>query len=1622
MRVVVALPLLLAAFTGAGCLDQPFATNVDLPLQVIQLSPTDGAVGVARDAAITATFNLPVVEASVAGNVLVESVADPAAPVAIAGAVTVLPPDGDQAPRVVFQPEALLPYSTPIRVTLSTGIERDTEPRGNLLQPAVAVFTTVDPPPLSVVSVVPGGGATGVDPATSIRITFSEPVRCASATAGITVTETFDPHPHRGALAGTTAPVAGALTCTDPPSIEDTGCANDACVVVFTPAAPMSLSSLVTVTIAGGARADGAVESFRATAVSGQLPVTVTDTFRVVDPPALLLVSSSPADGATGVLLDTAITLTFSEDVDCASLASAITVTETTDTGVVSTVDTTTGCTGATVTLTPARPFAYSADVAVTLAATIESARATSRGGQLLGGARIGFATLDPPPLVLLSSSPADGATGVARDTTITLTFSEDVACSTLTGAITLTETLDTQVAAAVDFAVACAGAVVTLTPARTLAYSADIDVVLAATIASTRATTQGGQLVGGAVIQFRTEDPPPLLVIASTPGDGSTQVPLTADVRVVFSEAVDCASVSAQSVTIVETFDTLVAARRAAASTPRTFTIACAGDTVDLVLGDHQLSSAVSVVLAGSIRSARATLSGGALADGAGVVVDFSTEDPTDLFLTNALPANGSTGIAATTTLGLTFSEAVDCATVTPATIGVTEAFAAQFLLQNPTSPPTRTHTVAVTACTGAGVTLDVPGDFQLASRITVTLPGSLASARATSRRGRLNGGAGLTYAFDIIPFPPVEVVSVSPDGGAIGSTTSFNVTFNQDMFIPEVSLTDATRTQVFLALANDVNVAPAIANAVALSCVNCQTGRAFTFAPTAALIEGSRYALVIRGGANGVRGAVGGSFMVADVVKRYLVVGGGIFVGSDPADADTGVPVTSDVCATFLVDLALTPANPVTNAADLTFLDGAFELSARTPLGTQSPVPGTYRVDGVDPVTDLPCTDLVNGAPRCSFTRNHVCITPAAKTHPCSDVDELLPDLSDITLTVAFTDNRDPEAPQTVNETVRFTTGGLPTLVDSFYEAVPEVNKTGELTTEVPVNGTLVLVFDSDVDAATVADNLRLTTVAAPGTALASTISVERTDIRIKANANLAFNTAHRIVVDGGVSGLRFADDRYLGAAQSLTFTTSPLNVVRISPINGENAIETTVTPVVFARAMFQPSLNTDTIIARDETQNILIGGAVATSTDDLFSAVFNPLPTYVQGNRVTLTVGAGALDFLGNPLPVNEVQTGVDLNGDGDALDTAATSRTWPVIGGAPAANARVPTPIAAANVAPNTGAVTATQAFVVTFPTNNAQQLENRMLPAAFNDNSVVLEQTAACAAGGAARILGTERRVTVATVALAGDVLTITSLERLRTGCNYRLTLKQKFFSNIHTIADDAAADVVVNVTGETTRPTVQSANVTNATGGQAFVVTFSEAIDLATLLDTSAGATVDPVPVVDTNNGNAVVPGTWTTSGNTAVFTPTTFWRTGRTYSVTFPTTVADLAGNTLDPASNAAARTRTLTTETTPPTPPATVTTGGGRLQLTFSEALDPASVRPTTFGGASPTLGTILVQTTNGTNVAACVDVAGAVVTIDSIDAAAGTALQIVITTGVTDQAGNAIAAPVTLTATAP
>ena len=1338
MRMSALVFFTLCGFTSVGCLDQPFATNVDLPLQVIQLSPTDGAVDVGRDAAITAIFNLPVVEASLADNVVVEDITDAAAPVTVAGTLTYTAPEGDNAPRAVFQPAALLPYSTTFRVTLKTGIERDTEPLGNLLRPTSATFTTQDPPALAVVSIVPGAGATGVDPATTIAVTFSEPVRCATVEAGLTVTQTFDAA--SPTTPGTTADVAGTVACTDPASIEDLGCDNGACTITFTQSQPpLALSSIITVSLAGGARADGAIESFRATDAGGQLPADVTSTFTILDPEPLFIVSAAPGNGSTQVVLNTGMVLTFSEALDCSTVSDA-------DFSVLETLDD--GTTGAAVT-----------------------------------------------------------ATAVCDGTTVTLSFS------------------------------------------RAFEHSATVDVTVAADIESARATTRGGQLVGGALVTFTTQDPPPLLVFSSNPGNGSTGIGFDTDLTVQFSEDVDCATVTAgaTTTTVDEVFSPAVAALRGAAGT---------------------------------------------------------------------------------------------------------------------------THTVVVDSCAGDTAVFAFDAEFELASSVTVVLPGTIASARATLAGGQLNGGASHAILFEIVPFPPVEVTDVRPPGPLIVATTSFIVTFNQDIFVPNADRLSAD-VDVFLAELPSAGAVPDLATAVDITCVGCTQGNTYTFAPTAPLSAGVSYALVVRGGPTGVIGAAGGSIALGDFVRRYIVAGGGLLISTDPADGDTDITVTNEVCATFLID--------VQDAIENDPERDAFVVAATNDLGGQTALPGTLTFFGVDPLTGLPSA---------TFTSNKVCFAPTPSTIPCRDNDELLPENTTITISFSFVDRTDLETPQTVFETRSFSTGGLPSLIDSFYETIPEVNRVGELTTEVPVNGTIVLVFDADIDVASLGA-ISLRTAGGVSVAATSTIdAVDENTVRLAPDANLTFNGGFVVDIAGGVTGgLAFDDGRSLGDDVAIAFTTSPANNARSSIISGENASEVTVSPVLFDRPMFLPSVNTNTITARDNTTGSAVEGGVASFVDAPFTAVFTAQPSYIAGNSVTLTVGTGALDFLGNPLP-------------------AAVTVTWPSIGGTAAAASNPPSPIITGNVQPNTGAVAATQRFRITMPLSSNGKLANRMVPSAFNDTSVVFQQTAACALGGAARTIATRQAFTVATVVQGSELIDVIAGEALRSGCAYRLTLKQRFFANIYLQQNSATApDVVINVTGETTRPTLQPGNVTNVAGNATLVATFSEPINVATL----AAATV--------NDGTGAVTGTFSTTGNTVVFTPAALWRTGLTYTATFPTTVADLAGNTL-----AAAATMTLQTETVAPVAPATVTTLGDTLVLTFNEALNPASVTPTTFG-AIAAAGTVLVRAAGtAATIEACISVRGNTIVIDHIGAAAGTALEVVVTAGVTDAAGNPVARDTTLSATAP
>ncbi len=208
--------------------------------------------------------------------------------------------------------------------------------------------------------------------------------------------------------------------------------------------------------------------------------------------------------------------------------------------------------------------------------------------------------------------------------------------------------------------------------------------------------------------------------------------------------------------------------------------------------------------------------------------------------------------------------------------------------------------------------------------------------------------------------------------------------------------------------------------------------------------------------------------------------------------------------------------------------------------------------------------------------------------------------------------------------------------------------------------------------------------------------------------------------------------------------------------------------------------------------------------------------------------------------------------------------------------------------------------------------------------------------------------------------------------------------------------------------GDTTAPTVISTvPVSAATGvavGGNITVTFSEAMNPATLTTTTLTLmqtqTATPVPGVVTYAG--------TTAGTTATFNPTNTLAANTNYTATVTTGVKDLAGNAL-----AVAKTWSFTTgapDTTAPTVSSTVpinnATGvalNASVTATFSEAMDAATITTTIFTlkqGTTPIAGAVTLNGTtatfNPTN-----------------DLVASLVYTATITTGAKDLAGNALAA---------
>jgi len=588
----------------AGCGEE----TVTVP-SVVSTIPANGATSVVVNTPISATFSMAMNPASIDATTF--TVTGPGG-TAVAGAVSY---SGDTA---TFAPTAVLAYGTTYTGTITTGA---TSPGGTPL-PAnyVWTFSTATPPP-TVISTIPANGATNVAVGQVLSAAFSEAMTSASITAAtFTVTG-----------AGGT-PVAGVV-------------AYSGVTATFTPAVSLTFGTTYTATITTGAMAQAGIP----------LAANYVWTFTTITPPPTV-VATVPLNGATGVPLGQVLTATFSEAMNCASLASpsaAFVVTGPGATAVAGAVS----CAGAVATFTPAANLVVN---------TIYTATITT-GAQDLAGTPLGanyvwtFRTLPAPtPPTVISTVPVNLSTGVPINQALSATFSVAMSPATIS-ATTFTLAGPGGVAVTGVVTYVAAGSVATFTPTANLAPST----LYTATITTGAEDLAGTALAANYVWTFTTAAAvvlTPPTVISTIPLNGATAVPLNQTVNATFSTAMNPSTINSTTFTLTGPGATAV---------PGLVAYSAVGNSLTFT---PTANLAASTLFTATITTGAQDLAGIGLA--ANYVWTFTTGTTVVVVapeIVSTVPLNLATGVPLNEAVSATFSEAMNPLTITTGTFLLT-------------------------------------------------------------------------------------------------------------------------------------------------------------------------------------------------------------------------------------------------------------------------------------------------------------------------------------------------------------------------------------------------------------------------------------------------------------------------------------------------------------------------------------------------------------------------------------------------------------------------------------------------------------------------------------------------------------------------------------------------------------------------------------------------------------------------------------------------------------------------------------------------------------------------------------------------------------------------------------
>ncbi|HEU5097755.1 MAG TPA: Ig-like domain-containing protein, partial [Roseiflexaceae bacterium] len=655
---------------------------------VSSTTPASNAADVPANSNITITFSEPV-NVTASAFTLACPVAQP---------FTVSPPS--PATTFTLDPVDTLPVSATCTLTVVAANVSDADtldPPDQMTADYSFSFTTTDAAP-SVTSITPADGAANVAIDSSITVDFSESVNASASSFTLTCgasTQTF----------ALSAAPASSFTL-DP--ISDLPAGANCTVVVL------------------------ASEIADVDAIDPPDQMAANYSFSFSTDAAPIVASTTPANGATSVAADANIVVDFSESVNAAASTFDLAC------GGIAQPFSLSASPASSFTLDPTADLPTGASCTVTVvAANVSDVDAADPPDQMAADYSFSFST-DAAPTVT-STTPANGATDLAANTTVVVNFSESVNATTSSFTLTcggpaLSYSLSASPASSF-----------TLTPAAILPAGASCDVtVVAANITDADGIDPPDQMAANYSFSFSTDAAP--TVISTSPIDGATGVATNATITVNFSESVNATADSFS-------FDCGASAQPFTLSPAPAVSFTLDPDS-DLPEG----TSCIVIVLANQIADADTADPPDQMA--ADYTFSFTTDPAPSV--TSTTPANGAINVALGSNITVNFSESVN-------------ATSSSFTLTcgGPSLPFT------LSASPASSFTLDPASSFPVNTLCTVTVVAAqVGDVDASDPPDTL--AADYVFSFTSIDDTAPNVSSTTPANAATGSAIDTDITIN--------------------------------------------------------------------------------------------------------------------------------------------------------------------------------------------------------------------------------------------------------------------------------------------------------------------------------------------------------------------------------------------------------------------------------------------------------------------------------------------------------------------------------------------------------------------------------------------------------------------------------------------------------------------------------------------------------------------------------------------------------------------------------------------------------------------------------------------------------------------------